>query len=167
MSDDVEMDNFGTDGPSSHPRLTEGMKRLYEVSMPPGVIAGLEELDETVLRAAEDHFAGRLPSQVSAGGRLRWRWAGLGVAAGLLLGVIWLSMQPANRVDTPVIAVRAGDVDGSGRIDILDAFTLAREVKMGLAVDPRHDLSGDGRIDQRDIDLIAREAVTLPKGDPS
>lgn len=51
------------------------------------------------------------------------------------------------------------DVDRSGRVDILDAFAVARSIRHADSAE--HDLNGDGRVDQSDIDLVARDAVRL------
>ena len=54
------------------------------------------------------------------------------------------------------------DINHDGRVDILDAFQLARELESGAK--PAADLNGDGVVDQRDADLIAARAVRLEKG---
>lgn len=77
------------------------------------------------------------------------RW--VSAVAALLLAAIGIShLWPAP--------VAPGDVDRSGRVDILDAYHLALRVRDGKA-EKRFDLDGDGRVDQGDIDAIAREAV--------
>lgn len=84
------------------------------------------------------------------------RWA---VAATLLLAIgaaglwRWVAPQP--------VEVTSNDFDGNGRVDILDAFALARALKDQTARGDRWDLDHDGRIDDRDVELIARAAVAL------
>ena len=51
------------------------------------------------------------------------------------------------------------DVDRNGRVDILDAFALARMIRQDDSA--FNDINGDGRADQLDIDLVARDAVRL------
>lgn len=53
------------------------------------------------------------------------------------------------------------DLDDNGRIDILDAFALARSIQSGDDRPEVPDLNNDGQRDQRDVDLIAMTAVTL------
>ncbi len=60
---------------------------------------------------------------------------------------------------------KANDIDGNGRVDILDAYAMAR----GLANEssppnPAWDINADGTIDQRDIDAVAQSAVRLKGG---
>lgn len=58
----------------------------------------------------------------------------------------------------PVIS---GDEDRSGKVNILDAFALARVIRAGRNPNLRSDMNGDGRVDDQDVDLIAYRAVAL------
>jgi hypothetical protein len=49
-------------------------------------------------------------------------------------------------------------------VTILDAFSLARQIKAGGKIDKSWDVTADGVIDQADVDAIAQRAVALPKG---
>jgi hypothetical protein len=49
-------------------------------------------------------------------------------------------------------------------MDILDAFTLARQLKSGPVHEPRWDVNHDGTVDERDVRAIAVEVVRLDKG---
>lgn len=72
----------------------------------------------------------------------------LAAAAALLL---WLR---------PYASGSREDLDRNGRVDILDAFQLAREIELGDA--PRgRDFNGDGRVDRGDVDHVAHLAVRL------
>jgi hypothetical protein len=66
-------------------------------------------------------------------------------------------MQPS--APPASIALKA-DLDGNGRVDILDAFYLARRVGKP-SPQPTWDINGDGKIDQADIDAIAAQAVRV------
>jgi hypothetical protein len=57
------------------------------------------------------------------------------------------------------------DLNHDGRVDILDAFDLARTLKTrpGLT-SPVMDVNGDGVVDERDVTSLAARAVQLPKG---
>lgn len=87
----------------------------------------------------------------AAARRFRWRRLrpAVAVAAGLLLA---LSLLFLRRDPLP------GDVDGDGRVDILDAYRLALDLRAGRGA---HDVNGDGAVDERDVDEIARTAVRL------
>jgi len=73
---------------------------------------------------------------------------------------------------SPVPAEGRADVDGNGRVDILDAFQLARRIETRGPADPTRsgaadtqwDLNGDGRVDKDDVSLVASAAVRLDKG---
>ncbi|HWL92171.1 MAG TPA: dockerin type I domain-containing protein, partial [Phycisphaerae bacterium] len=56
------------------------------------------------------------------------------------------------------------DVDGSGRVDILDAFVLARRIDGGAGVSESFDLTGDGQVNRFDVDAVAMAAVRLKGG---
>lgn len=58
-------------------------------------------------------------------------------------------------------ATAAADVDEDGRIDILDAFALARRIRTTKTELINGDQNGDGVVDGADVDLIAMTAVTL------
>ena len=50
------------------------------------------------------------------------------------------------------------------QVDILDAFALARQLKLGGTRNPQLDLNGDGVVDERDVASIAARAVKLEQG---
>jgi hypothetical protein len=58
----------------------------------------------------------------------------------------------------------AGDVDGNGRVDVLDAFKLARFVESPGGADMQWDINGDGTVDSADVDAVAFSAVRLKEG---
>ena len=55
------------------------------------------------------------------------------------------------------------DINHDGRVDILDAFALARELQKKGSVGVHTDFHGDGVVDDRDVELIAIHAVSLGK----
>jgi hypothetical protein len=79
--------------------------------------------------------------------RPRRRWMPFAAAAAIFLAVasLWMSRNPH-------------DLDGSGRVDIVDAYLLASGLKDG-------DVNGDGLVDQKDVEALAREAVTIGGGE--
>ena len=76
------------------------------------------DVDRRVAAAAAEHFR-RRPARARPATR-RWAMAG-GLAASLVIGVFLVRMQ-TNPGPEPL----ANDIDGSGVVDILDAFALAR-----------------------------------------
>lgn len=83
----------------------------------------------------------------------RRRW--LAAAAALLIGATaaWFALD-----HKPVLP---GDVDQSGRIDIVDAYALAVRLRSGQKVDAACDVNGDGKVDERDVEEIARRSVAI------
>jgi hypothetical protein len=55
------------------------------------------------------------------------------------------------------------DLNRDGRIDILDSFALARELKNGGSLPAYRDVNGDGVVDERDVTSLASRAVALGK----
>jgi len=78
------------------------------------------------------------------------------MAACLAFG-IWL----AHLVLSPSLP---GDLNHDGRVDVLDAFQLARELKQQQSLGGGRDVNGDGRVDAADVEFLAKQAVTLEKG---
>jgi len=110
-------------------------------------------------------------AQAAAGGRRRLtRAAPWAAAAAVVLiaaaGALWRgglgSSAPA--AEAPAWIGRADDVNRDGRVDVLDAFALARAVDAG---DRRSewDVNRDGAVDKGDVDAVALAAVALGGGD--
>lgn len=87
----------------------------------------------------------------------RTRWAACAAAALVLA----LSLVDWRALRKPTVA---GDLDGSGGVDILDAFALARAMARGTQPPPGADANHDGVVDQRDVEALAAQAVTLEPG---
>jgi Dockerin type I domain len=84
-------------------------------------------------------------------------WPAWAAAAALLLGLgSWLALSSTR----PPLR---GDVDGSGRIDIVDAYLLARRLETQSKLEPHWDLSGDGKIDEGDVKAVAASAVSVSR----
>jgi hypothetical protein len=59
----------------------------------------------------------------------------------------------------PPPAQQREDVDHDGKVDILDAFVVAKLIEARGQLDRTYDINGDGRIDGADVDRIAMAAV--------
>ena len=128
-------------------------------------------IDQSILADARRHFEQHGPAALRLTKRRRvsvWQWTAIGstVAAACVLFFALMPQQPNQAVK--IVATsdgsasgeeRTSDVDRSGRVDILDAFAMAREMRDGRS--GFRDINHDGRFDQLDIDLVAREAVKL------
>jgi hypothetical protein len=133
-----------------HERLPDALERAFVRLRADRVPA---EVDRSVLTQAAGHFAQRR--------RRRWTvTVGSSLAAAGVIAVAFLSFQRMNeRVETQT--ARAEDVDGSGRVDILDAFALARALAHGDRPKPALDFTHDGRVDRADVDHVAQIAVRI------
>jgi len=129
-------------------KLSEDLKALYAPSREIS-----PEVDRAILAAAHAHLAGAAqnPRIVQFP---RWLAAAAAVALAAVLGSLWLS----NR-RLPEVARE--DINRDGRVDVLDAFALARRLQQGVATDRLFDINGDGLVDQKDIEAITTRAVKL------
>ena len=132
----------------AEPRIPESLSDdLIEaygtrVDVPPNV-------DARILAMAHEQMAHQ-PAQR----RFRpWRWAIPGAGAGLAAAAAVAMLLWAGPVRE--------DIDRNGRVDILDAFALARKVEAKLPVEPDWDITGDGSVNTADVDAIAMKAVAL------
>ncbi len=131
-------------------------------------------IDRAVAEAARRHLT--RPHR-----RLWWlKWTvPASAAAAIALACLWWAFQSTTPTATPVAYSRLAerparlegqaeasqkDIDGNGKVDILDAFTLARHIDAKEPVDKTWDFNGDGLIDRRDVDTVAMAAVRLNKG---
>ena len=153
-------------------------------------LAGLQKripipphVDEAILRQAKMHLQAvsqrrsksrwlmtwaRINEAVRSG--LAWRlnrppavsWAVAAVMIVMAALVMRLLVFPGGTASTdkPRYAL-------SPRVDILDAFALARQIERGEARDPQCDLNRDGIVNQQDVALLAAQAVRLSKGSGS
>ena len=130
-----------------------------------GIVRELSELAPRISDAAAvpavDVPAG-LDARILAAARGRRRrprypwWPGLVAAAAALL--IAVGVFRGVRERRPALAM---DVDGSGQVDIVDAYLLSRRVGSREAGAPAWDLDRDGRVGETDVRLVARRAVAL------
>jgi hypothetical protein len=107
--------------------------------------------DEAVLTGAREHFA-EVRRRRSRFTPVWWTAAAACIA---IVAIAGLSLFETTRYEQ-------ADVDGSGRVDILDAFALARRLQQGSVSGP--DVNGDGVVNKADVDAIAAQAVKLKKG---
>jgi hypothetical protein len=141
--------------PDDFPALSSGLKSLFAARMAPSAAA-----HEAVRAEIRRHFA---RTSAPPRSRISWRTLPWAIAAVILISVlswmIWPGYQPNNQ--TPLLAYQPGDVDRNGRIDILDAMSLAGILEGGGPNQSEFDVNGDGTLDQRDVDFVAMQAVRL------
>ena len=156
---DEQRNSPTTPGPDQLPDLARDLARLAEprITVP-------QSVDDAVMAAARTALARR-----RRGGHPAFRWgawtaAAAGLALAVWVGSVLLPQQHASRemasMSAPAVA---GDLDRSGRVTILDAFALARQIESGQSPFSG-DINSDGLIDRADVDAIAMLAVRLPEG---
>jgi hypothetical protein len=140
---------------------------------PPKLVAALQRLakepvfiprtlDEAVLLAAQRQLGEkRKPA-------LKWfrilSWAAAASMLALLAAVLPQILRKSGSAPVRGSRFALEDLNHDGRVDILDAFALARQLKAGKPSDLRFDINEDGVVDERDVARIAAHAVSLDKG---
>lgn len=143
------------------PRLAADLRNLYRPTRP-------------IPDAVRDEISHQARAGLSDLSRSR-RWGGIALiatAAAIVFAFQFVLQQMAkpDRRDTrkqtaaPAIVAQREDIDGNGRIDILDAFVLAKRVDANSAINPAWDFNADGHVDRKDVDAVAQVAVQLNGG---
>ncbi|MEN6335354.1 MAG: dockerin type I domain-containing protein [Phycisphaerales bacterium] len=136
-------------------RFRKDLRALYQPagSVPP-------QVDKAILDQARRRLAKPRPLI------LRIRWAG-GIAAAaavVAIGVfLYHGSAPHNHPSSIINYQSAAteqriDLDGNGRVDILDAFRLAKSLESRGPTAAEWDVNGDGRVDRDDVDAVALAA---------
>ncbi len=142
------------------PRFGKDLRALFE---PPG--AAPREVDKAIM----DLAAARLASRRHVAPRrliIPTRWAAVAAAAVVVFGTVLYTtvMRDNSQSIRPPLAEGRADIDSNGRVDILDAFRLARHIESRGQDETQWDLNDDGLVDRQDVDLVAFAAVRLDKG---
>lgn len=86
-------------------------------------------------------------------------------AAACLAVAVWMAAprsQPPLVQSNPPAPLR-NDLNGDGRVDVLDAYLLAKHVDRREAVASDWDINGDGRVDHGDAERLVASAVQLDR----
>lgn len=137
-----------------------------DLEAPPKLVAALKEVsrrdvfvppyvDSTILKAAREHL-----HQTARPSFVFRRWMLWPALAGLCLLILCVARLVITS-NQPHYARE--DLNHDGKVDILDSFALARELKTGKQLPAAYDINGDGVVDERDVALIAAHAVELKK----
>ena len=147
-----------TPGPQDLPDLARDLaalgRRDFEV---PG------DIDDAVMAAARSALSERRRGRFAARRWARWTAAAAGLAMVVWIGSVLTRQPVVQPTALRSAALTPGDLDRSGRVDILDAFALARQLDSDVAP-TNGDFNGDGLIDHADVDAIAMAAVRLTEG---
>lgn len=133
------------------------------------------EVDRAVMDRVNQHFAGQ---KFDKSKQQRFRWASLwkfAAAAAIIifafsLELTWRSGVRESEIVYSMADVQNTDIDRNGRVDILDAFVLAKQIEStgqnekDLSLRKQGwDINGDGLINNKDVDEVAYAAVRLHK----
>ncbi len=137
--------------------FSEDLRTLFkpQLSVPP-------EVDRAVIDKSHQHFIPkhwrhRIFQHVSL-----WRIA---AAAAVIIFAFSLNLTQKPGPTTSqsnLVEAQAVDIDRNGRVDILDAFKLARHIESANRTDKKWDINEDGVVNGKDVDLVASAAVSLP-----
>lgn len=136
------------------------------------------EIDRAILADARQYLSSHIQPVRRHRRWISWRWMALAstMAAASIMLLVQQTPQPEPETSVsvdlrmPAPQMRAvtrssagHDIDQNGRVDILDAFAMARLLEEGRSDDQQEvwDVNGDGRFDQDDVDLVASVAVML------
>ncbi len=147
-----------TPGPQDLPDLARDLAALanQRIEVP-------SDIDDAVMAAARSALSERRRGTVAGRRWAPWTAAAAGLALVVWAGSLLLTRTvPLRGVPQQLVSV-PGDLDRSGRVDILDAFALARQLDSDIAP-TAGDFNGDGRVDRADVDAIAMAAVRLTEG---
>lgn len=150
MTNDSE--NQSSDDIELPPLLRDKLKAAHQA---PQVTA---ELSAQLLASAKASYAIRLRR------RRFLRWSVLIGSAAAIILMSMLLLLP-NHSSNHHLA-QAGDVNHDGRVDILDAYVVAKAISTGGKLEPSWDVNHDGVVDQKDVDWIAAAAVNVT-GNPT
>jgi len=91
------------------------------------------------------------------------RTAPIAAAASLLIAAI-VALRFVTAADSTDFI--AGDVNGDRRVDVIDAYRLARAIEAGRegGIDRRFDFSHDSLIDHGDVSALMEKIVSLDRG---
>jgi len=141
-------------------KLSADLNALFEpqVGVPP-------EVDRAVMDRAHKHFDA-IQSYKQKRRRVHWAWRIAAAAAVVIFAFsLDLTKQTGPTTDSLSLSkIQPADIDRNGRVDILDAFKLARHIESADRTETEWDINGDGLIDRSDVDVVALAAVRLENG---
>jgi len=155
------------------PKLSADLNTLFkpQFSVPSELDRAI--MDQANRRLVQRHWRHRVFRHISI-----WRIA---AAAAVIIFAFSLNLTQKPGPTTTssfIVEAQAVDIDRNGRVDILDAFKLARYVESADLTDKNlspvsstgqalrkqgWDINGDGLVNRNDVDSVALAAVRLDK----
>ena len=150
----------------------QDLEQWAEQGGPPSLKTGLGGLFPTpaVSRFTDQQILAAANQQSVRRNRMRWtiRYAIGSVAAAAAVILIAVKMthreQPSFEADRAAVA-SSEDVNRDGKLDILDAYFMARKAAANEPLAKEWDFNHDGTVDSKDVDVVALSAVKIkPEG---
>ena len=155
------------------PKFSEDLNTLFgpQFSVPPELDRAI--MDQANRRLVQRHWRHRVFHHISL-----WRVAAVAAVIIFAFSLNLTQKHGPSTSRTVLVKAQAIDIDRNGRVDILDAFKLARHIESadrtkrnlspvsstGQALrEQGWDINGDGLVDRNDVDLVALSAVRLDK----
>ncbi len=145
------------------------LERWADEGGPPSLrsaLSGLYGTGPAISRALDERVLGMAREQHARRIRMRWvmRYAigSVAAAAAVILVVINLPRNQGTSESGKAAAVAvAEDLNRDGKLDILDAYLLAKRLADQQPLAKEWDVNGDGVIIGKDVDAVALAAVKL------
>src|SRR5262249_50669792 len=115
-------------------------------------------VDQAIVLAARRHFSQQQKPGFKWLFFIRWGFTVVALALGLTIAPRILRKSGSTG------QFAREDLNHDGRVDVLDAFALARELKSKTHPGPQLDINRDGVVDEKDVETLAARAVSLGKG---
>jgi hypothetical protein len=151
----------------------QNLNEWAEQGGPPALKTGLADLfgsTPAISRSLDDQILHAARQQSIRRNRMRWtiRYAigSLAAAAAVILIAIKTTHRDQPIIGNPQPAVATSqDVNHDGKLDMLDAFLMARKVAANDPFSKDWDFNHDGTVDTKDVDVVAFSAVKLKEGE--
>jgi hypothetical protein len=151
----------------------QNLDQWAEQGGPPQLKAGLTSVfgsAPSIGRAMDEQILNAARQQTIRRNRMRWmiRYAigPIAAAAAVILVAIKINHREQPIVNNPTASVATSeDVNRDGKLDILDAFLMARKVAANEPLTKDWDFNHDGTVDSKDVDVVAFAAVKIKGGD--
>ncbi|HEV8291725.1 MAG TPA: dockerin type I repeat-containing protein [Tepidisphaeraceae bacterium] len=151
----------------------KNLDQWAEQGGPPRLRAGLTSIfgsTPAIGRSLDEQFLNAVRQESIRRNRMRWviRYAigSVAAAAAVVLIVIRTTHHDQPAINNPTASVATTeDVNRDGKLDILDAFLMARKVAANEHLTKEWDFNHDGTVDAKDVDVVAFAAVKLKGGE--